>query len=80
MYSVMVYLDVSDRLVSFNSLYQDSAMNTLLAVDRLACRHVLCFLFKILYILEIHFVARGNLTYADLMLPVVIRNTKCRQL
>lgn len=59
---------------------QDSAMNSLLAVDRLACRHVLCFPFKILYILEIYFVAGGNLTCADLMLPAVIRNTKCRQL
>ena len=54
-------------------------MNTLLAVDRLACRHVPMLLFKTLCLPEIYLLARGILTCAHLLMPVIISNTKCRQ-
>lgn len=54
-------------------------MNTLLAVDRLAYRHVPMLLFKTLCLPEIYLLARGILTCAHLLMPAIISNTKCRQ-
>lgn len=49
-------------------------MNTLLFVDRLACRHIPVLLFKTLGLPEIYFLARGFLTYAHLLLPLATPN------
>ena len=54
-------------------------MNTLLAVNRLAYRHVPMLLFKTLCLPEIYLLARGILTCAHLLMPAIISNTKCRQ-
>lgn len=67
--------NITSKDFLFSFLCRRCGICTLLLVDRLS----VCFLFKTLCLLEIDLLHRGSLTWARLLLPALISNTKCRQ-